>query len=73
MCIAEVEELVEAGEIKPEEIHLPGIFVHRIVKSEKVSHFIAKLTVTKKASTETEADAAKKTDAKPGKVFLFLH
>jgi 3-oxoacid CoA-transferase len=33
-CIAEVEELVEPGEIKPEDVHLPSIFVHRIVKSE---------------------------------------
>jgi acyl CoA:acetate/3-ketoacid CoA transferase len=34
VCIAEVEELVEAGEIKPEDVHLPSVFVHRIVKGE---------------------------------------
>lgn len=32
VTIAEVEELVEPGEIDPDEIHLPGIFVDRIVQ-----------------------------------------
>ena len=31
ITIAEVEELVEPGEIRPEDVHLPGIFVDRIV------------------------------------------
>jgi 3-oxoacid CoA-transferase subunit A len=31
VTIAEVEELVEPGEIAPDEIHLPGIFVQRII------------------------------------------
>nr|NLD39927.1 CoA transferase subunit A [Actinomycetales bacterium] len=31
VCIAQVEELVEPGELDPDEIHLPGIFVHRLV------------------------------------------
>ena len=32
ICIAEVEELVQPGELKPDDIHLPGIYVARIVK-----------------------------------------
>jgi 3-oxoacid CoA-transferase subunit A len=32
ITIAEVEELVEPGEIDPDEVHLPGIFVHRVVE-----------------------------------------
>lgn len=32
ITIAEVDELVEAGEIGPDEIHLPGIYVHRIIE-----------------------------------------
>jgi hypothetical protein len=32
VCIAEVEELVEPGQLNPDEIHLPGIYVQRIVK-----------------------------------------
>lgn len=35
VTIAEVEELVEPGELGPDEIHLPGIFVQRIFKGEK--------------------------------------
>ncbi|MFF5496770.1 CoA transferase subunit A [Streptomyces aquilus] len=31
ITVAEVEELVEPGELSPDEIHLPGIFVQRIV------------------------------------------
>lgn len=31
ITIAEVEELVEPGEIDPNEVHLPGVFVHRVV------------------------------------------
>ncbi|MFG1921778.1 3-oxoacid CoA-transferase subunit B [Cryptosporangium sp. NPDC048952] len=31
VTIAEVEELVEPGELTPDQIHLPGIFVHRVV------------------------------------------
>ena len=30
--IAEVEEIVEVGDLKPDEIHIPNIFVHRIIK-----------------------------------------
>jgi 3-oxoacid CoA-transferase subunit A len=29
--VAEVEELVEPGELDPNEVHLPGVFVHRVV------------------------------------------
>lgn len=31
ICVAEVEELVEVGEIDPDCVHTPGIFVHRVV------------------------------------------
>jgi len=32
ITIAEVEEIVPAGQLSPEEIHLPGIYVHRLFK-----------------------------------------
>jgi 3-oxoacid CoA-transferase subunit A len=32
VTIAEVEELVEPGEIRPEDVHLPGVFVQRVVE-----------------------------------------
>jgi 3-oxoacid CoA-transferase subunit A len=31
VCIAQVEELVEPGEIDPDTVHLPGVYVHRLV------------------------------------------
>ncbi|MEU2736922.1 CoA transferase subunit A [Streptomyces sp. NPDC007095] len=31
ITIAEVEELVEGGDLRPDEVHLPGIFVQRVV------------------------------------------
>lgn len=33
VCLAEVEEIVEIGELDPDAIHTPGIFVDRIVKT----------------------------------------
>lgn len=32
VCIAQVEELVEPGQIDPDAVHLPGVFVHRVVE-----------------------------------------
>src|ERR671932_234722 len=32
VTIAEVEELVEPGDIRPEDVHLPGVFVQRVVR-----------------------------------------
>jgi len=34
ICIAEVEEIVEAGEIPADQVHLPGVYVHRIVQGK---------------------------------------
>lgn len=31
ICIAEVEELVEVGDLDPDHVHLPGVYVHRVV------------------------------------------
>lgn len=35
LAIAEVEELVAPGELDPDEVHLPGVFVHRILRGER--------------------------------------
>ena len=32
VCIAQVEQLVEPGELDPDGIHLPGIYVHRVIE-----------------------------------------
>jgi 3-oxoacid CoA-transferase subunit A len=34
ICIAEVEELVHPGQLDPDGIHTPGIYVHRIIKGD---------------------------------------
>lgn len=53
ICIAQVEELVEPGEIDPDDVHLPGIYVHRIVEvGRDVEKRIEKVTVTQPTATE---------------------
>lgn len=32
VCIAQVEKLVEPGEIDPDQVHLPGVYVHRVLE-----------------------------------------
>jgi len=34
VCVMEVEEIVPVGSLDPDHIHLPGIYVHRIVQGE---------------------------------------
>jgi 3-oxoacid CoA-transferase subunit A len=46
--IAEVEELVPAGELDPNEIHTPGIFVQRIFQGEKFEKRIEQRTTRSK-------------------------
>ena len=48
ITIAEVEELVEPGELNPNEIHTPGIFVQYIFQGEKFEKRIEQRTVIKK-------------------------
>ncbi len=47
ITIAEVEELVPAGELDPNFIHTPGIFVQRIFKGVNYEKRIEQLTLTK--------------------------
>jgi len=46
ITVAEVEELVPAGELDPNHIHIPGIFVQRIVKGVNYEKRIEQLTLT---------------------------
>lgn len=48
ITVAEVEELVPAGELDPNEIHVPGIFVKRIFQGEKYEKRIEQRTVRTK-------------------------
>lgn len=49
ITIAEVEELVPAGELNPDHIHLPGIYVHRIFQGSGYEKRIEQRTVRKHA------------------------
>lgn len=45
ITIVEVEEIVEVGEIDPDDIHLPGIYVQRLLVSDQYEKRIEKRTV----------------------------
>jgi 3-oxoacid CoA-transferase subunit A len=45
ICVAEVEHLVEPGEIDPDHIHTPGIFVQRMVRPMSFAKHIEQRTV----------------------------
>ena len=46
LCIVEVEHVVETGELLPDDIHLPGIYVHRIVHNPNPEKRIEKRTIS---------------------------
>ena len=50
ITVVEVEEIVETGAFDPDAIHLPGIFVHRIVLNAHPEKRIEQRTVTKTAA-----------------------
>ena len=49
ICVVEVEEVVPLGAMEPDQIHLPGIYVHRIVCNPNPEKRIEKRTTTEKA------------------------
>ncbi|MCZ2495498.1 3-oxoacid CoA-transferase subunit A [Xylophilus sp. Kf1] len=55
VCIVEVERIVETGEIAPDDIHLPGIYVHRIVVNPTPEKRIEKRTLTATAPVDVAA------------------
>ena len=48
LTVVEVEHLVEVGEIDPDDVHLPGIYVHRIVVNANPEKRIEKMTLSPK-------------------------
>ena len=48
VTVVEVEEIVETGSIDPDAVHLPGIYVHRIVLNANPEKRIEKRTLTEK-------------------------
>ena len=50
VCIAEVEEVVPVGSIDPDQVHLPGIYVHRIVHNPTPEKRIEQRTLRQEAN-----------------------
>jgi 3-oxoacid CoA-transferase subunit A len=48
VCVVEVEKVVPVCELAPDDIHLPGIYVHRIVLNASPEKRIEKRTITEK-------------------------
>ncbi len=55
VCVAEVEELVEVGELNPEDVHTPGIYVDRIVQGARYEKRIEFRTVQGAAASKKES------------------
>lgn len=64
VTIAEIEELVEPGELAPEHVHLPGVFVDRVVVVGAEGKKIEKRT-TRPRSARTDTPAAAGEEATP--------
>jgi 3-oxoacid CoA-transferase subunit A len=47
VCVAEVEELVETGDLDPDQIHTPGIYIKRLVHNPKPEKRIEQRTLRK--------------------------
>ena len=65
ITIAEVEEIVPMGEIPPDQVHIPGIYVNRVVQAERMG-LIERLTL---ADAPSSFDPA----AAPGDSSSFLY
>ena len=48
VTIVEVEQLVEVGELDPDAVHVPSIFVHRVIQGSNYQKWIERRTVRKK-------------------------
>ena len=57
ITIAEVEELVEPGELDPEQVHTPGVFVQRVVEVGTGGKQIEKRTVRQRPGEATTSGA----------------
>jgi 3-oxoacid CoA-transferase subunit A len=57
ITVVEVEELVETGALDPDQIHLPGIFVHRIVVNATPEKRIEQRTITATSAPTTAKGA----------------
>jgi 3-oxoacid CoA-transferase len=54
VCVAEVEQLVEIGDLDPDQIHTPGVFVNRIIQGAKYEKRIEFRTVQGATTSKKE-------------------
>jgi 3-oxoacid CoA-transferase len=57
VCVAEVEQLVEVGELDPDQIHTPGIFVDRIIQGARYEKRIEFRTVQGSAASKKDSES----------------
>lgn len=57
ICVVEVEEIVPLGALDPDSIHLPGIYVHRIVQGQHEKR-IENRTTRKREAAQAEVDTS---------------
>jgi 3-oxoacid CoA-transferase subunit A len=57
VTIAQVEQLVEVGEILPEDVHTPGVYVQRVVAAPDAEKRIERRTVRPRPETATSGEA----------------
>ncbi|KAJ2484823.1 hypothetical protein EV174_002147 [Coemansia sp. RSA 2320] len=60
VTIVEAEEIVPVGELKPNDIHVPGIHVHRVIKGEVYEKRIERLTLRQSTTDTKELPASMK-------------
>lgn len=53
ITIAEVEQLVEPGDLEPEQVHTPGVFVQRVVEAGEAGKLIEKRTLREQGAGES--------------------
>jgi 3-oxoacid CoA-transferase subunit A len=45
ICVVEAEQIVEPGDLEPASVHLPGVYVHRVVEADATDKRIERRTV----------------------------
>lgn len=63
LTICEVEELLPAGALDPNDIHLPGIYVHRVIHGVNYEKRIERMTVSQAGKTSVQGGKTKDEDA----------
>lgn len=62
VAIAEVEEIVEAGEIDPDDVHLPGIYVNRVIKGSSFEKRVERRLTKQNVKPKKETPASRARD-----------